>query len=85
VYYGYSPVNRKILIFLACWAVKSLFMGIWYCEVLLCKHFDEIVVLIMEDMILDVLLKASLADPLCITLYLATRTTPIDTGANIHR
>ena len=60
-------------------------MGTWYCGVLLCKHFDEIVSLVLVDMILDILFKTVLADPLCATPYLATRTTPVDARANLHR
>jgi hypothetical protein len=60
-------------------------MGIWYFGALLYRHFDEIVFLIVADMILDILFKTWLTDPLCATPYLATRTTPVDTGANFHR
>jgi hypothetical protein len=60
-------------------------MDIGYCGVLLYKHFDKIVSLVLVDLILDILLKTLLADPLCATPYLATRTTPVDAGAKLYR
>lgn len=56
-------------------------MGIGYRGILPCKHFDKIVSLVLVDMIFDIVFKIWLADPVCVTPELATRTTPVDAGA----